>query len=67
MSVLTDVCVAKVSGKGVDGYRELVRRFLPLLGEAADWLRIPSVSTGEGEASELERACEWVCERIDSI
>jgi acetylornithine deacetylase/succinyl-diaminopimelate desuccinylase-like protein len=32
--------------------------------ELDDWLRIPSVSTGEGEAAELERACDWVCERI---
>src|SRR3954470_2292396 len=34
--------------------------------ELDDWLRIPSVSTGEGEAAELARACEWVCERIEA-
>jgi acetylornithine deacetylase/succinyl-diaminopimelate desuccinylase-like protein len=34
--------------------------------ELDDWLRIPSVSTGEGEAAELERACDWVCERIEA-
>ena len=34
--------------------------------ELDDWLRIPSVSTGEGEAAELERACDWVCERVEA-
>jgi acetylornithine deacetylase/succinyl-diaminopimelate desuccinylase-like protein len=34
--------------------------------ELDDWLRIPSVSTGEGEPGELVRACEWVCERIEA-
>ena len=34
--------------------------------ELDDWLRIPSVSTGEGEAAELARACDWVCERIEA-
>ena len=40
---------------------------MPTLREELDeWLRIPSVSTGEGEAAELERACGWVCERIEA-
>lgn len=34
--------------------------------ELDDWLRIPSVSTGGGEARELARACAWVCERIET-
>jgi acetylornithine deacetylase/succinyl-diaminopimelate desuccinylase-like protein len=34
--------------------------------ELVDWLRIPSVSTGGGDAAALRRACEWVCERIEA-
>jgi acetylornithine deacetylase/succinyl-diaminopimelate desuccinylase-like protein len=34
--------------------------------ELEDWLRIPSVSTGGGDAAALARACDWVCERIDA-
>jgi acetylornithine deacetylase/succinyl-diaminopimelate desuccinylase-like protein len=34
--------------------------------ELDDWLRIPSVSTGEGDTAELARACDWVCERIEA-
>jgi acetylornithine deacetylase/succinyl-diaminopimelate desuccinylase-like protein len=34
--------------------------------ELEDWLRIPSVSTGGGDAAALERACGWVCERIEA-
>jgi acetylornithine deacetylase/succinyl-diaminopimelate desuccinylase-like protein len=34
--------------------------------ELEEWLRIPSVSTGGGDAAALERACGWVCERIDA-
>jgi len=34
--------------------------------ELDDWLRIPSVSTGGGDAAALARACDWVCERIDA-
>jgi acetylornithine deacetylase/succinyl-diaminopimelate desuccinylase-like protein len=34
--------------------------------ELEDWLRIPSISTGEGDAAALRRACDWVCERIDA-
>ena len=34
--------------------------------ELDDWLRIPSVSTGEGDPAEIERACAWVCERIEA-
>jgi acetylornithine deacetylase/succinyl-diaminopimelate desuccinylase-like protein len=37
-----------------------------LRDELDDWLRIPSVSTGEGDAAALERACDWVCERIEA-
>jgi len=29
-----------------------------------DWLRIPSISTGGGDPADLERAAEWVCERV---
>src|SRR4051794_22959622 len=32
--------------------------------ELDDWLRIPSISTGEGEPRELERAAGWVLERV---
>jgi acetylornithine deacetylase/succinyl-diaminopimelate desuccinylase-like protein len=34
--------------------------------ELDDWLRIPSVSTGGGDAAALGRACDWVCERIEA-
>ena len=34
--------------------------------ELDDWLRIPSVSTAGGDAAELARACDWVCERIEA-
>jgi acetylornithine deacetylase/succinyl-diaminopimelate desuccinylase-like protein len=37
-----------------------------LLEELIDWLRIPSVSTGGGDAEALRRACDWVCERIEA-
>ena len=33
--------------------------------ELEDWLRIPSVSTGGGDAEALARACHWVLERIE--
>ena len=33
--------------------------------ELEDWLRIPSVSTGGGDAEALSRACDWVLERIE--
>jgi acetylornithine deacetylase/succinyl-diaminopimelate desuccinylase-like protein len=36
-----------------------------LTQELEDWLRIPSVSTGGGDAGALRRACDWVCERIE--
>jgi acetylornithine deacetylase/succinyl-diaminopimelate desuccinylase-like protein len=38
----------------------------PLLEELIDFLRIPSVSTGGGDAEALRRACDWVCERIEA-
>jgi acetylornithine deacetylase/succinyl-diaminopimelate desuccinylase-like protein len=34
--------------------------------ELDDWLRIPSVSTGGGDAAALGEACAWVCERIEA-
>jgi acetylornithine deacetylase/succinyl-diaminopimelate desuccinylase-like protein len=37
-----------------------------LLEELVDWLRIPSVSTGDPDRAALERACDWVCERIEA-
>ena len=37
-----------------------------LLDELIDFLRIPSVSTGGGDAEALSRACDWVCERIEA-
>jgi acetylornithine deacetylase/succinyl-diaminopimelate desuccinylase-like protein len=36
-----------------------------ILEELVDWLRIPSISTGGGDAVALARACDWVCERIE--
>jgi acetylornithine deacetylase/succinyl-diaminopimelate desuccinylase-like protein len=38
----------------------------PIRDELEDWLRIPSVSTGGGEAGALGRACDWVIERIEA-
>jgi acetylornithine deacetylase/succinyl-diaminopimelate desuccinylase-like protein len=35
-----------------------------LLEELHDWLRIPSISTGGGDRADLERAAEWVVERV---
>ena len=35
-----------------------------LLDELTDWLRIPSVSTGGGDTAALERAADWVVERV---
>jgi acetylornithine deacetylase/succinyl-diaminopimelate desuccinylase-like protein len=37
-----------------------------LRDELDDWLRIPSVSTGGGDAAALGQACDWVCERIEA-
>src|SRR5918997_6797298 len=34
--------------------------------ELDDWLRIPSVSTGGGDAAALSLACDWVCERVEA-
>jgi len=34
--------------------------------ELDDWLRIPSVSTGGGDAAALAQACDWVCERLEA-
>ena len=38
----------------------------PIREELEDWLRIPSVSTGAGDADALGRACDWVLERIEA-
>jgi acetylornithine deacetylase/succinyl-diaminopimelate desuccinylase-like protein len=38
----------------------------PIREELEDWLRIPSVSTGGGDAAALARACDWVIERIQA-
>jgi acetylornithine deacetylase/succinyl-diaminopimelate desuccinylase-like protein len=46
--------------------RELRASVPTLLEELVDWLRIPSVSTGGGDAQALRRACDWVCERIEA-
>jgi acetylornithine deacetylase/succinyl-diaminopimelate desuccinylase-like protein len=36
-----------------------------LLDELYAWLRIPSVSSGDGDAADLERAARFVCDRIE--
>ena len=38
----------------------------PLLDDLLDWLRIPSISTGGGNAADLERAAAWVVERVQA-
>ena len=38
----------------------------PIREELEDWLRIPSVSTGGGDAGALAQACDWVIERIEA-
>jgi acetylornithine deacetylase/succinyl-diaminopimelate desuccinylase-like protein len=35
-----------------------------LLEELNDWLRIPSISTGDGDPADVRRAAEWVVERV---
>jgi acetylornithine deacetylase/succinyl-diaminopimelate desuccinylase-like protein len=35
-----------------------------LLDEAIDWLRIPSISTGEPDPDGLRRAAQWVVDRV---
>jgi acetylornithine deacetylase/succinyl-diaminopimelate desuccinylase-like protein len=35
-----------------------------LMPELLDWLRIPSISTGGGDPDELERAAQWVTDRV---
>ena len=37
-----------------------------LRDELEAWLRIPSVSTGGGDAAALTQACDWVLERIEA-
>jgi acetylornithine deacetylase/succinyl-diaminopimelate desuccinylase-like protein len=36
----------------------------PLLDDLLDWLRIPSISTGGGNPADLERAAQWVVDRV---
>jgi acetylornithine deacetylase/succinyl-diaminopimelate desuccinylase-like protein len=36
-----------------------------LLDELHAWLRIPSISSGDGAPADLERAARWVCDRIE--
>jgi acetylornithine deacetylase/succinyl-diaminopimelate desuccinylase-like protein len=38
----------------------------PIREELEDWLRIPSISTGGGDRDALDRACDWVIERIEA-
>jgi acetylornithine deacetylase/succinyl-diaminopimelate desuccinylase-like protein len=35
-----------------------------LLDELVDWLRVPSISTGEGDPRDIERAATWVIDRV---
>ena len=35
-----------------------------LLDDLIDWLRIPSISTGEGDPADLDRAAEWAAEKV---
>ncbi len=35
-----------------------------LLDDLVDWLRIPSVSTGDPDRAALERAAQWVVDRV---
>jgi acetylornithine deacetylase/succinyl-diaminopimelate desuccinylase-like protein len=35
-----------------------------LLDDLLTWLRIPSISTGDGDPADLERAAAWVVERV---
>lgn len=37
-----------------------------LLDELVDWLRIPSVSTGGGDAAAIDAAASWVIERVSA-
>ncbi len=37
-----------------------------LLSDLQDWLRIPSISTGEGDPQALERAAQWVIARVQA-
>ena len=39
-------------------------RFLALLDELIEWLRIPSISTGGGDPAALTAAAEWAAERV---
>src|SRR3982750_793221 len=47
--------------------RKTLRPAMPALRQGLDeWLRIPSVSAGGGDAAALAAACGWVCERIEA-
>jgi acetylornithine deacetylase/succinyl-diaminopimelate desuccinylase-like protein len=60
-----------MTGAGGRGNSEAAPTTLPgvqdaLLEELTDWLRIPSISTGDGDPADLRRAAEWVVERVRS-
>jgi acetylornithine deacetylase/succinyl-diaminopimelate desuccinylase-like protein len=38
-----------------------------LLDDLVEWLRIPSISTGGGDPSDLERAAAWVTRRVSAV
>src|SRR3954470_2111900 len=38
----------------------------PLLDDLVDWLRIPSISTGEPDPDGLRRAAQWVVDRVQA-
>jgi acetylornithine deacetylase/succinyl-diaminopimelate desuccinylase-like protein len=46
--------------------RQNAEPMAPILDELVDWLRIPSISTGDADAAALARACDWVTERIEA-
>ena len=53
-------------GEGIGDPREWRASMRTLTEELVDWLRIPSISTGAGDAAALRCACDWVCERIEA-
>jgi acetylornithine deacetylase/succinyl-diaminopimelate desuccinylase-like protein len=38
-----------------------------LLDALYAWLQIPSISSGDGDPADLERAARWVCDRIEEV
>src|ERR1700710_2635209 len=58
-----------MNGSGWRRYSEAAPTTLPdvhdaLLEELTDWIRIPSISTGDGDPADLHRAAKWVVERV---